>query len=161
MSKSSLGQLWINEGVVTPIIEKKFELDYSRKFFVFDVVPMGAVRMSQSDRWRTNPNHSDPNKRQRPEVSRYFHFKDVVRRQSKEMNYIQGDTLDIVFCVPMPSSWSKKKQLQMNKMPVKTRPDIDNYVKAFLDALLIEDNNIWMAKAEKRYAFSGSIIVYQ
>jgi Holliday junction resolvase RusA-like endonuclease len=161
MSKTSLGQIWINEGLTSTIIEKPFELDYSRKFFVFDIVPMGAVRMSQSDRWKTNPSHSDPRKRQRPEVTRYFHFKDVVRDQSKELGYIQGDTLEIVFCVPMPKSWSLKKQKAMNKMPVKTRPDIDNYVKAFLDALLVEDNNIWSIKAEKRFAFGGSIIIYQ
>jgi Holliday junction resolvase RusA-like endonuclease len=46
-------------------------------------------------------------------------------------------------------------------MPVKTRPDIDNYVKGFMDALLIEDGFVWKITAEKRYAFQGSIIIYQ
>lgn len=49
----------------------------------------------------------------------------------------------------------------MNKLPVKTRPDIDNYIKAFMDALLKEDSNVWRVVSEKRYAFKGSIIVYK
>jgi hypothetical protein len=49
----------------------------------------------------------------------------------------------------------------MNKLPVKTRPDADNYVKAFMDSLAKEDGNVWFIKAEKRHAFQGSIIVYQ
>lgn len=161
MSKVSIGNTYVNDKPTLPVIEKYFDLDHSRRFYVFDIVPMGAVRMSQSDRWKTNPNHLDPNKRQRPEVTRYFKFKDLVRQQAKIMGYNQGSTLDIIFCVPMPTSWSKKKRDAMNKMPVKTRPDIDNYVKAFLDALLIEDGHIWMLKCEKRYAYGGSIIVYQ
>jgi Holliday junction resolvase RusA-like endonuclease len=77
------------------------------------------------------------------------------------MKYVQENTLEIVFLVPMPNSWSKKKKEKENRMPVKTRPDIDNYVKAFLDALLVEDGHIWKIIAEKRYAFKGSIIVYK
>ena len=161
MSKVSLGKTYFNDRPIAPPDESHFELDHSRRIYVFDITPMGAVRMSQSDRWKTNPNHADPNKRQRVEVSRYFHFKDLVRSQAKAMNFVQGCTLEIVFCVPMPTSWSKKKREAMNKLPVKTRPDIDNYVKAFLDAMLIEDGHIWSIKAEKRYAFFGSIIVYQ
>jgi Holliday junction resolvase RusA-like endonuclease len=159
--KVSLGKTWTNSQPETKQNENAFELNYSRKIFIFDVVPVGAVRMTQSDKWKTNPLHKDPNKRQRPEVTRYFNFKDIVRQQAKDLNYILGDTLEVIFCVPMPQSWSTKKKERMNKLPVKTRPDIDNYVKAFADAICIEDGNIWFVKAEKRYAFQGSIIIYQ
>ncbi len=161
MRKVSLGKTWTNSQPETKQNENAFELNYSRKIFIFDVVPVGAVRMTQSDKWKTNPLHKDPNKRQRPEVTRYFNFKDIVRQQAKDLNYILGDTLEVIFCVPMPQSWSTKKKERMNKLPVKTRPDIDNYVKAFADAICIEDGNIWFVKAEKRYAFQGSIIIYQ
>jgi len=161
MRKVSLGKTWSNNQPEQPIIESVFELDYSRKIFIFDVVPVGAVRMTQSDKWKTNPFHKDPNKRQRPEVTRYFDFKNIVRQQAIEMNYELGETLEIYFCVPMPKSWSEKKKQRMNKLPVKTRPDVDNYAKAFMDALCKEDGNVWQLKTEKRYAFQGSIIVYK
>lgn len=162
MSKLSLGKVWTNSSSpAPPPPETPFELDHNRKIYIFDVIPMGAVRMTQSDRWKTNPEHDNIMQRQRKEVTRYFKLKDDIRSQAIQMNFEQLDTLEIIFCVPMPTSWSAKKRNDMNKMPVKTRPDIDNYVKAFLDSLLKEDGNIWQIKAEKRYAFKGSIIVYK
>jgi Holliday junction resolvase RusA-like endonuclease len=161
INKTSIGKLWTNNISCELVDESKFELDLTRKVYIFDIVPMGAVRMSQSDKWKTNPNHSDTNKRQREVVTRYFAFKNTLRKQAQLLDYQQSDVLEIVFCVPMPSSWSNKKKQQFNKTPVKSRPDIDNYVKAFMDSLLIEDGNVWKVKAEKRYAFFGSIIVYK
>lgn len=47
--------------------------------------------------------------------------------------------LDIVlnFVLPIPKSWSKKKQQEATegKIVPTSRPDLDNYVKAMLDAL--------------------------
>jgi Holliday junction resolvase RusA-like endonuclease len=60
----------------------------------------------------------------------------------------------------MPATWSEKKKAQMNKQPVKTRPDLDNYVKAFMDSMSSEDGFVWKINAEKRYAYRGSVIVY-
>ena len=40
------------------------------------------------------------------------------------------------------------------------RPDLDNLVKAFMDALSVEDGYVWKITAEKRYSFNGSILVY-
>lgn len=139
----------------------EYQIDYSRKFYLFDVIPMGAVRMTQSDKWKTNPNHIDPNKRQREVVTKYFDFKDKIREQAKSMKFKLSGVLEIVFLVPMPFTWSEKKKVRHNKKPVETRPDIDNYVKAFMDALESEDGFVWKTIAEKRYAFKGSILVYE
>jgi Holliday junction resolvase RusA-like endonuclease len=138
-----------------------YQIDYERYFYLFDVIPMGAVRMTQSDRWKLNPNHKDPLKRQREVVTRYFEFKDKIKAQSTEMKFKLSGVLEIVFLVPMPFTWSEKKKVKHNKQPVKTRPDIDNYVKAFMDALEFEDGFVWKIIAEKRYAFKGSILVYE
>jgi Holliday junction resolvase RusA-like endonuclease len=156
INKTSIGKLWTNNISCELIDESNFELNLTRKVYIFDIVPMGAVRMSQSDRWKTNPDHSDINKRQREVVTRYFAYKNTLRKQAQLLDYVQSDVLEIVFCVPMPSSWSSKKKEQFNK-----KPDIDNYVKAFMDSLLIEDGNVWKVIAEKRYAYLGSIIVYK
>lgn len=160
-SKVSVGQIYTNNIQRSLEDNSPIQLDTNRKYFIFDIVPMGAVRMSQSDRWKTNPNHQDVNKRQRSEVTRYFSFKNELQRQAKILDYTIYNTLEIVFCVPMPNSWSQKKRNQLKGHPVKTAPDIDNYVKAFMDALLINDGHIWKVTAEKRYAYLGSIIVYQ
>jgi Holliday junction resolvase RusA-like endonuclease len=160
-NKSSLGNIYTNNIERSLEDNSPIQLDSNRKYFIFDIVPMGAVRMSQSDRWKTNPEHKDINKRQRSEVTRYFTFKRELQRQAKLLNYTIYNTLDIVFCVPMPSSWSQKKRSQLIGNPVRTAPDLDNYIKAFMDALLVNDGHIWKISAEKRYAYLGSIIVYQ
>lgn len=121
---------------------------------------MGAVRMTKSDRWKTDPKHPDPLKRQREVVARYFEFKRTLFHQAKSIGFILPPRLEVVFLVPMPSSWSEKKKQRMNRMPVQTRPDIDNYVKAFMDSLAVEDGFVWKTDAEKRYAYHGSILAY-
>ena len=158
--KRSFGQCHFNNGetLITPNIQ--YEIDYSRRFYIFDVIPMGAVRMSQSDRWKTNPNHTDPNKRQRQAVTEYFDFKNKIKAQAEQMNFQLPEILDIVFLIPMPFTWSEKKKVKHNKTKVMKRPDLDNLVKAFMDALSVEDGYVWKITAEKRYSFNGSILVY-
>jgi Holliday junction resolvase RusA-like endonuclease len=150
MSKLSIGQCFSNDQPFEKLEIKAFELDHSKRIYVFDIIPMGAVRQTQADKWKN-----------RPEVVRYRNFKNTLQDQAKQMNFICGETINMIFCVPMPISWSEKKRNENNKMPCKTRPDIDNYVKGFMDALLIEDGFVWKITAEKRYAFQGSIIVYK
>jgi Holliday junction resolvase RusA-like endonuclease len=167
--KSSFGVCHVNEPRIelelnsdaTLKTPSEYEVDYTRKFYLFDVIPMGAVRMTKSDTWKTNPNHSDPNKRQREVVKRYFDFKNTVTFQAIQMKYALQEILEIVFLIPMPATWSEKKKTRMNKQPVKTRPDLDNYVKAFMDSMSSEDGFVWKINAEKRYAYRGSIIVYE
>lgn len=159
--KSSLGTYCINEGKKLILSEEKYVVDYSRKFYLFDVCPMGAVRMSSSDRWKTNHNHIDPKKRQREVVTRYFDYKDIMRSQANLMKFELGEFLDAVFFIPMPYSWSEKKKERMNGMPCKVRPDGDNYIKGILDTFKKEDGDVWYFKAEKRWAYNGSILIYQ
>lgn len=132
-----------------------------RKYYVFLVNPMGAVRMTQSDRWKTNPNHQDPKKRQRDSVRRYFKYKSDLQLQAKNMKYAMGDTLEAVFFLPMPKSWSAKKKLSMEGQPCKVKPDLDNITKGIKDALLLNDSNVWFEKVEKRWSYEGCILIYQ
>lgn len=162
--KVSFGTSYINSPEKTlekPTAQTDYEIDYDRKFWLFDVIPVGAVRMTQSDKWKTNPNHSDPKKRQREAVQKYFEYKDKVREQAQLMKFHLQGVLEIVFLVPMPFTWSEKKKVRHNRKPVETRPDIDNYVKAFMDALETEDGFVWKVIAEKRYSYKGSILVYE
>lgn len=159
--KKSIGSSGTNKGKITELSEQKFEVDLTRKCHIIDVIPIGAVRMTKSDRWKTNPNHFDVRKRQRPAVTRYFEFKNKVVRECNKVKYEIKNSIDVVFFIPMPDSWSLKKKEKMNGTPHKSRPDIDNIVKGFMDALKEQDGDVWWIKAEKRYAFKGSILIYE
>lgn len=160
MSKHSLGQTHFNPGTRIDQTEKPFVLDNSRCYYIFDVVPVGAVRMTKRDTIFTNPNHPDPKKRQREAVARYFEFQNTVWQQYRDFKLALPDHFEIVFCVPMPSSWSDKKKTKFNRMPCKSRPDVDNYLKAFMDTIKIEDGSVWKCPVQKIYAYKGSIILF-
>ena len=158
--KSSFGTCHYNKGGKLEIKEDKFALDHTREFYLFDIIPMGAVRMTISDKWKTNPNHVDPKKRQRKAVCQYFNFKNVLTIQAIQMGYKLGKCLEAVYFIPMPDSWSNKKKEKMNGMPHESKPDTDNITKGVKDALKKDDSDVWWEKAEKRWAFKGSIIIY-
>lgn len=159
--KNSFGQCHYNKGKMLELNCEKLILNYEREFYLFDVIPMGAVRMTQSDRWKTNPNHLDPNKRQRKSVTQYFNFKNILTLQANQMKFQLTDYLDAIYFIPMPNSWSNKKKEQNNGKPCLSKPDTDNITKAIKDALLKDDSGIWWEKAEKRWAYKGSILIYK
>jgi Holliday junction resolvase RusA-like endonuclease len=159
--KSSFGKCHFNNGESLNISKEKYILDHSRRFYLFDIIPIGAPRMTQSDKWKTNPDHIDPKKRQRKSVTQYFAFKTLLQLQSKELNFELGNVLDAVYLMPMPNSWSNKKKERMNGLPCEVKPDTDNITKAVKDTLRKNDSDIWYEKAEKRWAYHGSIIIFQ
>ena len=108
------------------------------------VEPMGAVRQNRSDAWR-----------KRPCVLRYRVYKNIIRLQCKELDC----ALQLLFELPMPKSWSKKKKKEMLGQPHQQKPDIDNLVKGLLDAVCTDDSYIYKVDAEKRWAETGAICV--
>lgn len=165
-TKKVIGKTLVNEGEskideFLSKLEEKTKIDYSRKFYLFSVAPMGAVRMTYSDKWKTNPNHSNPKYRQRKAVTDYFHFKNEMAWQAKQMKYEMKNYLDALYCVPMPNSWTKKKKEQMNGLPCLSKPDLDNITKAVKDSLKKDDSDVWFEKAEKRWSYFGAIIIYE
>lgn len=159
--KASLGQCFHNKGTSLTLNTEKYIVDRTREFYLFDVIPIGAPRMTRSDKWKTNPNHVDPLKRQRKPVTQYFEFKNTLTKQAKILNYELGNYIDCVFFICMPDSWSEKKKIKMNGMPHKTKPDTDNIIKGVKDTLLEQDSIVWWEKAEKRWAYKGSILIYK
>jgi Holliday junction resolvase RusA-like endonuclease len=158
--KQSIGKWHLNNGKPLVIDETPIKIDYSRRFIAFDVIPYGAVRMTQSDRWKTDEFHKDENKRQRKAVANYFRFKESLRSQAAQMGYTIGEAIECIFFIPMPDSWSEKKKEKHLGLPCKVKPDTDNVIKAYCDALAQNDSNIWMMQAQKRWAWAGSIVVY-
>jgi Holliday junction resolvase RusA-like endonuclease len=148
--KNSLGQHFFNKGEETQIVEDRFVIDKSKTFYLFDVIPMGAPRMTRADKWK-----------KREVVLRYFAMKNILQLQANLMKYEMGETLNVVFFLPMPDTWSNKKKEAMNGLPHKQKPDTDNLVKGIKDSLLKDDSVVWKEQAEKRWAFKGSILIYK
>lgn len=107
------------------------------------ITPVSKPRQTRADRWR-----------ERPVVMRYRGFADELRlKYGEEL----PDSVRLVFHIPMPKSWSKKKRLTLDGQPHQQKPDIDNLVKAVLDALLVDDSGVWSVSAEKRWSETGAI----
>lgn len=113
-----------------------------------DVDPVGKPRMTKRDRW------SD-----RPAVLRYRAFCDMVRYQAGRQ-VLPDQGIHIVFYLPMPRSWSKKKRDEMRGQPHQQKPDRDNLDKALMDALLPEDCTQWDAWITKYWADAGRVLVW-
>ncbi len=78
---------------------------------------------------------------------------------AEKSGYKVASELDIEFHIAMPPSWSKSKRQLMLGKPHQQRPDIDNLVKAFLDALCEEDSYVYDIRARKFWSNTGYILI--
>lgn len=118
-----------------------------------DIVPVPKPRMTQRDRWK-----------QRPIVKKYHAFCDELRlllplKMKRPMLDQKIYELDLTFHIPMSPSWSKKKRAELEGKPHQQKPDIDNLLKAWMDALYRNDAVIWKVSASKLWSVKGAIEV--
>jgi len=158
--KHSFGKCHHQKGKRLEVLATRYVLDQSREFYLFDIVPMGAIRMTNRDRIFTNPDHKDPKKRQRPVVTEYFYFKKNMIAQANLMGFVLPKVFEAVYFIPMPDGWSEKKKAKYNGMPHESTPDEDNITKAIKDSLRKNDSDIWWVKVQKRWAYKGSILIF-
>ena len=85
---------------------------------------------------------------------KYRAFADECRLKKVKIND-WGNT--VTFYIPMPKSWSKKKKALMHGTQHQQKPDIDNLLKAVLDATMKEDCTVWSICTHKRWAYEGAI----
>ncbi|CAN5334793.1 RusA family crossover junction endodeoxyribonuclease [soil metagenome] len=114
----------------------------------FEITPIGKVRMTQRDKWK-----------QRPAVVRYYAFKDELVLKANLLRFHLPDEIEIEFHIPMPPSWSKKRQVEMLGQPHRHKPDADNMAKAVMDCLRQDDSGIWNIAIRKYWAQTGRIII--
>jgi Holliday junction resolvase RusA-like endonuclease len=118
------------------------------------ISPVTKPRMTRRDQWYRDPEHPDPKKRQRPGVTRYFAYRKALQEA------LEGELdpcFDVTFFVPMPKSWSAKEKAAMDGKPMQVKPDVDNYLKAFMDSLCKDDSYIYDAHPRKFWAYEGKI----
>lgn len=127
------------------------------KKFLFNVDPMGAVRTTQRQKW--------VDKR----AKRYFEYKQVIAG-SAATQFSDGQptpaalALKMVFVMPIPASWSKKKRWDALDKAHMSKPDLDNLIKGCTDALngvvWQDDKQIIAVEATKVYGFEPRIELY-
>ncbi len=123
---------------------------------ILNIPPCSKPRMTQRDRWK-----------KRQCVLDFFAFRDRIKQEVKRINTLlikespfDWDNLTVIFLVPMPKSWSKKKKALMAGKPMQQRPDLDNYLKGLFDATHEEDSSIWKVTASKIWTdCTGKIII--
>lgn len=114
----------------------------------FEISPMGKPRMTRRDKWA-----------ERTCVMSYRAYKDAIAYQRK--GFQLADEFTVCFKLPMPKSWSKKKQRDMEGKPHQQKPDIDNLLKGLMDALMKNDETVYQVRAEKYWSRSGQIWIMQ
>lgn len=120
---------------------------------LYPITPCPKPRMTQQDKWLGKPGR----KAMRPAVARYWAFKDEVRYRIKGVE-LHGAS--VLFYLPMPQSWSKKKRAEMCGEWHFQRPDLSNLLKALEDAMYGEDSHIALyGRLEKRWAEEGAILI--
>ena len=100
--------------------------------------------MTRSDKWKT-----------RARVMRYRAFRDDVKRLGITVQ--DGD--NITFIMPMAESWSEKKKAAHDGKAHRQKPDLDNLLKALLDAIYEDDCHISALYIEKIWGREGSISI--
>jgi Holliday junction resolvase RusA-like endonuclease len=114
----------------------------------YDIKPVPKPRMTQRDKW-LNP--------RRPAVQKYYDFK---MQCLLEKVFLPEDDAHVIFVLPMPKSWRKKKKADLEGKRHKQRPDLSNLLKALEDALYLDDSKISDIRATKVWGYMGKIEIH-
>lgn len=99
---------------------------------IWQIKAVAKPRMTRSDRWR-----------KRPIVQKYWDYKEELNYLARMDGYELGPVLSVKFFIAMPKSWSIKKKKKMIRLPHQQTPDLDNYLKGFMDAFVDDDSFVY------------------
>ena len=119
--------------------------------YCFDVVPKPAPRLVYSDKWS-----------KRPTATKYYNYKNTLIFLAKLNRFVLQPEMELIFEMPIPKGGSKKQQEEYRQRlgtPHQQKPDIDNLIKGFMDAMAKEDSHVWNISARKVWAKDGKIKV--
>ena len=95
------------------------------------LVPVGKPRMTKRDQWL-----------KRPSVVKYRIFADALRQCMQGVDLSDVWCMSLTFYMPFPKSYSQKKRDSLSGKVHREKSDLDNCVKATLDALIEEDKGV-------------------
>lgn len=108
------------------------------------IAPMHAVRMTQRSKWRDAPR-------------KYLEWKRALAWTALAAKYELRSGDRIVFKISLPKA---QRQVTAGD-PHTVKPDLDNLLKAFFDALHTDDAHISEISARKEWAETGEIEVWR
>jgi len=124
---------------------------YIDVLYRFDIDPCPAPRMTQKDKWL---------KPRRKPVERYFNWRNEFVLLCKEVGYNLTPVLDILFIIPFPKSYNKKKRDSLIGQQHQIRPDRDNFLKSVQDSFSVDDGFVWDGRTIKIWGEKGQIIIF-
>ena len=111
------------------------------------ITPIPKPRQTRRDKWLNPP---------RPGVLQYRNFCNEIKCAKVKLS---PSGCHVTFIFPLSKSSSGKFKLKMDGMPHMQKPDLDNCLKALLDALFINDSIVWDIHATKKWGREGKIII--
>lgn len=116
------------------------------KKFKLSITPQTWVRVTQKDKifFRIPRDKLRPSGlKRRMRIERYNEYKVNVSAESKRVGFVLPEVgAGLLFYVPVPKSWSKKKKRMYHGTFHQSRPDLKNLLQAFEDSLMTEDKGI-------------------
>jgi Holliday junction resolvase RusA-like endonuclease len=118
---------------------------------VIEIEPMGAPRVTRNSRWG--------NKKVEGAIERYDVLKAKIKGDCALLGYKLSGKLTVRFELTMPKSWSKKDRDLHRGRPHQSKPDLDNMIKAVMDAFGADDSHVHTITASKIWAEKGRIVI--
>lgn len=104
--------------------------------------------MTRRDRW--SPSQA---------VEKYWDWKDRLVLAWEELEIEPPTTAHIIFLFGFPKTYPKKKKAKLIWKPHEQKPDTDNCIKAFFDALMTDDKMVWDIRGTKLWANQSGILI--
>lgn len=123
---------------------------------------MGYLRHRSGDAYllrKPEASLSESQRKYARAMRRYSAYRDELRALWAVADLALPEAgLQLAFFLPMFKSWSDKRRREHLGMPHRRKPDTDNLVKAFIDALVREDSMVWHLGEPAKYWADGAWI---
>ncbi len=133
----------------------------------YPITPIAKPRMTRADaitmrKLAAGKRLSEKERKRAPLLSRWLAYKQEVEMRRVD---VPESGAWIVFVLPMPGSWSRKRKREMCGQPHRgqkdkaRKNDKDNLEKGLLDAVFGDDSAIWDSRVTKVWGERGAIFV--
>lgn len=118
----------------------------AKQRIILNITPQTWVRVTANDRifFRIPRDKLRPSGLNRLlRIEKYNEYKINVLAEAKRVGFNLPDVgAGIIFYIPVPKSWSKKKKRLHHGMYHQSKPDLKNLLSAWEDSLMTEDKTI-------------------